>query len=208
VDAVLALKTRLGTPTGANLVSAAVRDIAADSGDIVLITCHRRESFGDDLAAICRAIRRIALAHPHTHFVFPVHLNPNVRAQVMPLLGDVGNIRLLDPLGYIDFIYLLGRSVLALSDSGGIQEEAPSLGVPVLVLRSTTERQEGIDAGFAELVGANEELIVERAASLLQSAGAGLAGKANPYGDGAASRRIADALASAVLADRGGIRLP
>ncbi|KIZ39172.1 MULTISPECIES: UDP-N-acetylglucosamine 2-epimerase (non-hydrolyzing) [Rhodopseudomonas] len=194
VDALLALRARLDTPAGAGLVSATIRNIAADAGRIVLITCHRRESFGDDLAAICRAIRRIALAHPQLQFVFPVHLNPNVRAQVMPLLGDIGNVSLLDPLGYVDFIYLLSRSVLALSDSGGIQEEAPSFGVPVLVLRSTTERQEGIDAGFAELVGADEELIVARAAHLLQGATAGLSGKANPYGDGTASRRIVDVI--------------
>ncbi|MGP9813743.1 non-hydrolyzing UDP-N-acetylglucosamine 2-epimerase [Rhodopseudomonas sp. NSM] len=194
VDALLDLDARLAAPTGRAMISPQIHDITAAPGDIVLITCHRRESFGDDLAAICRAIRRIARAHPRLRFVFPVHLNPNVRAQVMPLLGDTGNILLLDPLGYIDFVYLLARSVLALSDSGGIQEEAPSFGVPVLVLRTTTERQEGIDAGFAELVGADEDLIVARASALLQTPDRRLAGKANPYGDGTASARIVEVI--------------
>lgn len=194
VDALLALKARLDTPAGAELVSGEIRAIGGEPGDLVLITCHRRESFGDDLAAICRAIRRIALAHPGVRFVFPVHLNPNVREQVMPLLGGVPNIRLLEPLGYVDFIFLLARSVLALSDSGGIQEEAPSFGVPVLVLRKTTERQEGIDAGFAELVGADEELIVARADAYLKQTSLALSTKTNPYGDGDASSKIVAAI--------------
>lgn len=198
VDALLALKARLDTPAGAELVSADIRAIGGEPGDLVLITCHRRESFGDDLAAICRAIRRIALAHPTVRFVFPVHLNPNVREQVMPLLGGVQNIRLLEPLGYIDFIFLLARAVLALSDSGGIQEEAPSFGVPVLVLRKTTERQEGIDAGFAELVGADEELIVGKAEAHLQQAPHNLNTKINPYGNGDASVRIVEAILGTV----------
>ncbi|MFC0239689.1 non-hydrolyzing UDP-N-acetylglucosamine 2-epimerase [Rhodopseudomonas telluris] len=201
VDALLTLKARLDTPAGAELVSGEIRAIAGEPGDLVLITCHRRESFGDDLAAICRAIRRIALAHPSVRFVFPVHLNPNVREQVMPLLGAVPNIRLLEPLGYIDFIFLLARSVLALSDSGGIQEEAPSFGVPVLVLRKTTERQEGIDAGFAELVGADEELIVARAATYLQNSSRELGTKANPYGNGDASKKIVDTICGTSFAN-------
>ncbi|MEH2483494.1 UDP-N-acetylglucosamine 2-epimerase (non-hydrolyzing) [Nitrobacteraceae bacterium AZCC 2146] len=196
VDALNDLKLKLETATGLQLVSTQIRQIVSAAQQIVLITCHRRESFGSDLAAICNAIRRLAIRHPHISFVFPVHLNPNVRSQVLPLLSQISNILLLSPLGYLDFMFVLARSTLALSDSGGIQEEAPSFGVPVLVLRSTTERREGIDAGFAELVGADEELIVARASMLLQQTSETNIGRQNPYGDGRASKRIADILAT------------
>ena len=201
VDSLSDLKLRLETNEGLQLVSAPVRETAAGAERIVLITCHRRESFGEGLSAICRAIERIARKHPDVSFLFPVHLNPNVRSQVMPMLGSLPNVRLMEPLGYIDFIFLLARSVLALSDSGGIQEEAPSFNVPVLILRSTTERQEGIDAGVAELVGTDEELIVRRADQLLTA----LPGKLqnNPYGDGASGNRIADILSRDRLAPHG-----
>ncbi|ABD89727.1 non-hydrolyzing UDP-N-acetylglucosamine 2-epimerase [Rhodopseudomonas palustris] len=198
VDALLALRGRLETPDGLALVPAAIRGFGTDGQPLILVTCHRRESFGDDLAAICRALKRIALGHPDHRIVFPVHLNPNVRAQVMPLLGDTPNIALLEPVSYPSLVYLLSRAVLVLSDSGGIQEEAPSFGVPILVLRWKTERPEGVAAGVAQLVGADEELIVDRAGALLAQAGdRGAAVIANPYGDGRASERIADILASA-----------
>ena len=161
---------------------------------MILATVHRRESFGDDLAAICRAIRRVALAHPDRRIVFPVHLNPNVRAQVLPLLQGQGNIDLCEPVSYEDMIFLLSRASLVLSDSGGIQEEAPSFGVPVLVLRKKTERPEGIEAGVAELVGADEERIVARAAHWLADAAPSRSAIVNPYGDGRAALRIADLL--------------
>jgi len=193
VDAVLMLKARLAVE-GLALVSPAVRALDEKGARLILTTCHRRESFGDDLAAICRALKRIALAYPLHRVVFPVHLNPNVRTQVMPLLSGVGNITLLEPLRYAELIYLLSRAVLALTDSGGIQEEAPSFGVPVLVLRKATERLEGLEAGISELVGADEQLIFDRASQLL-STHVLPSTFDNPYGDGRASERIAGILA-------------
>ena len=186
---------RLGTPEGIASISPAVRAFADNRRPIILVTCHRRESFGIDLANICRALKRVAAAHPDHQIVFPVHLNPNLRAQVMPSLGDTPNIFLLDPVGYPELIYMLSQAVLVLTDSGGIQEEAPSFGVPVLVLRSETERPEGIAAGVAQLVGADEELIVDRASALLSRARNAEPYAKNPYGDGFASERIADILA-------------
>jgi UDP-N-acetylglucosamine 2-epimerase (non-hydrolysing) len=198
VDALLMLKARLDTPEGVALVSLPVRGFGDDPRRLVLASCHRRENFGEDLAAICRALKRIADTHPDLHIVFPVHLNPNVRAQVMPMLGGTPNISLLEPVSYPELVYILSRAVLVLSDSGGIQEEAPSFGVPVLVLRKTTERPEGIEAGIAELVGADERLIVDRAAHLLSRGGEGAKIQmTNPYGDGRASERIAEILAGA-----------
>ncbi|WP_322513818.1 UDP-N-acetylglucosamine 2-epimerase (non-hydrolyzing) [Rhodopseudomonas palustris] len=194
VDALHMLKARLDTPGGLARISAATRAFGEDGRRLILVTCHRRENFGDDLAAICRAVARIAQRHPDCLIVFPVHLNPNVRAQVMPLLSGQGNIALCEPVSYDDLIYLLSRATLVLSDSGGIQEEAPSFGVPVLVLRRTTERPEGIEAGVAELVGADEDLIVARAAFRLGDDAGRLRVGANPYGDGRAAGAIADIL--------------
>jgi UDP-N-acetylglucosamine 2-epimerase (non-hydrolysing) len=196
VDALLMLKARLGTPEGIGLVSPFIRAFGKDERPIILATCHRRENFGEDLAAICRALKRIALAHPDHRIVFPVHLNPNVRTQVMPILTGTPNIALLEPVSYPELVYLLSRAVLILSDSGGIQEETPSFGVPVLVLRKTTERPEGIEAGIAELVGADEQLIFDRTSHLLSQFGKQDRIKvANPYGDGRASERIVEILA-------------
>jgi UDP-N-acetylglucosamine 2-epimerase (non-hydrolysing) len=198
VDALLDLKARLDAPDGASIVDQAVRSIAADT-KLVLVTCHRRESLGDDLASICRAIARIATAYPSRHIVFPVHLNPNVRAGVLPLLGGRANVHLLEPVGYLELVYLMARSAVVLTDSGGIQEEAPTLGVPVLVLRRKTERPEAIEAGFAELVGADEESVVARVRSHLDSDGGSstLRDRPNPFGDGRAALRIVDVLARA-----------
>jgi UDP-N-acetylglucosamine 2-epimerase (non-hydrolysing) len=194
VDALMMLKARLDTPEGIALVSPRIRGFGDDPRRLVLASCHRRENFGEDLAAICRALKRIADTHPDHQIVFPVHLNPNVRAQVMPMLGATSNISLLEPVSYPELVYILSRTVLVLSDSGGIQEEAPSFGVPVLVLRKTTERPEGIEAGIAELVGADERLIVDRATGLLKGERAKIQ-VPNPYGDGRASERIAEILA-------------
>jgi UDP-N-acetylglucosamine 2-epimerase (non-hydrolysing) len=165
----------------------------------MLVTCHRRESLGDDLAGICRAIGRLATAYPDQHIVFPVHLNPTVRGQVMPLLQGHANVHLLEPVGYLELIYLMSHSALVLTDSGGIQEEAPTLGVPVLVLRNKTERPEAIEAGFAELVGTNEESIIAHVRRRLDADGgpSKLHGRANPFGDGHAAGRIVDILARA-----------
>jgi UDP-N-acetylglucosamine 2-epimerase (non-hydrolysing) len=161
---------------------------------IVLITGHRRENFGDGFKSVCRAIVRLADRFPEVHFVYPVHLNPNIQTQVNRSLNidRKKNIHLLKPLGYLPFIALMSRTCVILTDSGGIQEEAPSLGKPVLVMRKITERPEGLDSGMAKLVGTDEELIVEEVTELLLKGS--LTGKrsekSNPYGDGQASLRI------------------
>jgi UDP-N-acetylglucosamine 2-epimerase (non-hydrolysing) len=166
-----------------------------DSSKIVLITGHRRESFGERFKVICQAIARLAKHFTDVQFVYPVHLNPNVRGPVMQILGkDKGlrNVHLLDPLPYLPFVALMERSTLILTDSGGIQEEAPSLGKPVLVLRDTTERPEAVEAGTAKLVGTNSENIIREVSRLLVDPVAykDMATKKNPYGDGKASERI------------------
>jgi UDP-N-acetylglucosamine 2-epimerase (non-hydrolysing) len=164
----------------------------------VLVTAHRRESFGTPFREICLAIRDLAcrFARDGFHFVYPVHLNPNVRQPVNELLANVPNVSLLDPLDYLDLVNLMKCSRLILTDSGGIQEEAPSLGVPVLVMRETTERQEGIDAGVVRLVGTQRWRIVEEATTLLEDPHAyrAMTTPANPYGDGRAACRIVDRL--------------
>lgn len=165
---------------------------------LVLITAHRRESFGGPLQEICCAIRDLAVKfEPQgVHFVYPVHLNPNVRGPVMEALSGLSNVSLLDPLDYLSMVQLMKRSTLILTDSGGIQEEAPSLGVPVLVMRDATERPEGIEAGIARLVGVRRDRIVEETARLLQDPVAckAMRARVNPYGDGKATVRIASFL--------------
>lgn len=158
----------------------------------VLITGHRRESFGEGFEQICRAIHTLALRYPQYRFVYPVHLNPNVQRPVKRLLNDVANIALIPPQGYRNFVALMDRCKLILTDSGGVQEEAPSLGKPVLVMRDTTERPEGIEAGTALLVGASETSIVKNTVRLLDDARAydAMANAVNPYGDGHAAERI------------------
>lgn len=169
---------------------------AAKPHRLIYMTAHRRENWGENLENICRAARRIVDAHTDVQLVYPVHLNPTVRDTVFTILGGHPRIHLLDPLGVVDNHNFMARSTLILTDSGGIQEEAPSLGVPVLVLRDTTERPEGIEAGTLKLVGTDEEIIVD-AASLLLTDGAAyedMAGRKNPYGDGKASERIVQAI--------------
>lgn len=164
----------------------------------VLITGHRRENFGEGFLAICEAIRRLATQHKDVHFVYPVHLNPNVRKPVFELIAGYENIHLIEPLEYEPFIYLLKYSYLVLTDSGGLQEEAPSLGKPVLVMREVTERPEAVTAGTVKLVGANTENIVRVTSLLLNDAQAHqeMTMAHNPYGDGTAAARIIDALAA------------
>lgn len=163
---------------------------------IVLLTAHRRESFGDPLKQICAAIRRIVTQHPDVHVIYPVHLNPNVRGPVFESLSDHPGVTLTDPVDYPRMIWLLNHSYLVLTDSGGIQEEAPSLGKPVLVLRDVTERQEGVAAGNAILVGTNEQRIVTETEKLLQDKAhySQMSSATNPYGDGTTSRQIAEIL--------------
>jgi len=164
----------------------------------VLITIHRRESFGDALHGILNAIKRLAEKHPQMSFVFPVHPNPNIRRPVFDFLGEVANLSLTEPLDYPHFIWAMSKSRLILTDSGGVQEEAPTLGIPVLVARNVTERQEGVDAGVATLVGTSENRIYDTACAALSSAPKHKL--ANPYGDGTTSAQILS-ICLAALAD-------
>ncbi|HEV3341694.1 MAG TPA: UDP-N-acetylglucosamine 2-epimerase (non-hydrolyzing) [Pirellulales bacterium] len=163
-------------------------------GRLVLITAHRRESFGEPFRDLCLAIRELSekFAGDGVHFVYPVHLNPNVRRPVQELLQGCDNLSLLEPLDYLSLVQLMKRSTLILTDSGGIQEEAPSLRVPVLVMRETTERPEGVEAGVVRLVGTGREQIVSESLRLLedQDAHRAMANGASPYGDGRAAERL------------------
>ena len=165
---------------------------------LVLITTHRRESFGEPHRRVFQAFREIADSHPDTELLFPVHPNPNVRAQVSELLGHHPRIHLCAPLGYLDFLHAMERATLILSDSGGVQEEAPSLKKPVLVLRDHTERPEGVQSGALKLVGTDRDLIVQEAHRLLSDpqAYAAMIANPNPYGDGQSSRRILDSISA------------
>lgn len=162
---------------------------------LVLITGHRRENFGSGFERICTAIRSLAFRFTDTEFVYPVHLNPIVRERVIGLLNNVPNIHLVEPLQYFEFVYLMKRAALIMTDSGGIQEEAPSLGKPVVVLRDTTERPEAVRAGTAVLAGTDDRRIVAVVSELLEKDEAEIRTRSvNPYGDGRASERIVDAL--------------
>ncbi|MBN2974883.1 non-hydrolyzing UDP-N-acetylglucosamine 2-epimerase [Pseudomonas lactucae] len=163
---------------------------------VILVTGHRRESFGGGFEKICQALINTAKDFPDVEIVYPVHLNPNVREPVKRLLTDVENIHLIEPLDYLPFVYLMNRSYLILSDSGGIQEEAPSLGKPVLVMRDTTERPEAVEAGTVKLVGTEIEVISTHLSVLLTNVDAysRMSFAHNPYGDGKASARILEAL--------------
>ena len=163
---------------------------------VVLVTGHRRESHGQGFENICQAIRTVADANQDAVFVYPVHLNPNVQEPVNRILGDHARIHLIDPLSYEPFVWLLNEADIVLTDSGGVQEEAPSFGKPVLVMRDTTERPEGVSAGNAKLVGTSVEKIVSEMNELLNNpkAYSAMSEAKNPYGDGTASKQIADAL--------------
>lgn len=173
-----------------------LRALAQDARRIVLVTAHRRESFGAPFESICTGLRRLALAHRDVLLVYPVHLNPNVRKVVGAALAGIDNVVLLDPLDYVPFVHLMKRAYLLLTDSGGVQEEAPSLDKPVLVMRNVTERQEGVEAGTIKLVGTDAEAIVAEASRLLDDTAAyrEMASRQNPYGDGTAALKTVDRL--------------
>lgn len=162
----------------------------------ILVTGHRRENFGDGFLHICRAIKEIAAMHPDMDIVYPVHLNPNVQKPVYELLSGLENVYLISPLDYLPFIYAMQHSTLLLTDSGGVQEEAPSLGKPVLVMRDTTERPEAVEAGTVKLVGTDAAAIVSNVTELLRNKEMyrQMSETHNPYGDGKACQRIIDAL--------------
>ena len=165
---------------------------------MILVTGHRRESFGEGFKRICKALQRIAALHPELFIVYPVHLNPNVQKPIKKFLKDSPNIYLIDPQEYLQFYFMMEQSYLILTDSGGIQEEAPSLGKPVLVMRETTERPEAVDAGTVKLVGTDEKLISESVTKLIddQIEYKKMSQAHNPYGDGKACERIIKTLQS------------
>ncbi|WP_338351362.1 non-hydrolyzing UDP-N-acetylglucosamine 2-epimerase [Nonlabens tegetincola] len=164
--------------------------------DLILVTGHRRENHGQGFNNICEALKNIALAKPEIEIVYPVHLNPKVQEPVNRILSDVSNITLIDPLDYQDFIWMMNRSKIIITDSGGVQEEAPSLGKPVLVMRDTTERPEAVEAGTVILVGTDPELIYSEAIDLLDNKERfdKMSALHNPYGDGKACKRIVDTI--------------
>ncbi|MEL6535066.1 MAG: UDP-N-acetylglucosamine 2-epimerase (non-hydrolyzing) [Bacteroidota bacterium] len=166
---------------------------------VILVTGHRRESFGEPFQNICKAIRDIAIAYPDTEIVYPVHLNPNVRSTVFSILEGIENVKLIEPLSYPYLIWLMSKVNWVLTDSGGIQEEAPSLGKPVLVMRDVTERMEGIEAGTAMLVGTDYDKIMTEARRLLEDPEHynSMAQAVNPYGDGTTSKQVVEVLKSA-----------
>ncbi len=176
--------------------------LAALTGPLVLVTAHRRESFGEPLERVCAAIAELSARHPKLSFVFPVHPNPSVRRTVYARLEANPRILLTEPLGYPEFVHLMKRAELILSDSGGVQEEAPSVGTPVLVLRDVTERPEAVESGWAQMVGTSRERIVEAAERRLRPDSAeARQPAANPFGDGHAGERIAQ-----VLVERGALK--
>lgn len=164
--------------------------------EYILVTGHRRENFGDGFLHICKAIKELAALHPEMDIVYPVHLNPNVQKPVYELLSGLSNVYLISPLDYLPFIYTMQHSTLLLTDSGGVQEEAPSLGKPVLVMRDTTERPEAVEAGTVKLVGTDAEAIVSNVTALLldKEMYKRMSETHNPYGDGQACERIIAAL--------------
>lgn len=196
IDALLDVVERLESNQELYAVAAAPAKFLAPNRKLILVTGHRRESFGEGFERICRALSIVAKQYPDVDIVYPVHLNPNVREPVNRLLSDISNIYLIEPLDYLPFVYLMSRSYIILTDSGGIQEEAPSLGKPVLVMRDTTERPEAVAAGTVQLVGTEVEQIVSGLRLLLddEKAYEKMSYAHNPYGDGAASKRIVDAL--------------
>jgi UDP-N-acetylglucosamine 2-epimerase (non-hydrolysing) len=168
----------------------------ADGHRVILVTAHRRENWGEPMERICAAVKSIVGAFPDTEVVFAVHKNPIVRDVVFRDLGDVDRIHLIEPPDYVPFVHLLKRAHLVLTDSGGVQEEAPALGKPVLVMRKTTERPEGVEAGTSKLIGTDTQDIIDAASELLTSADAynSMARAVNPYGDGSSSERIREIL--------------
>ncbi|MFA7448005.1 MAG: UDP-N-acetylglucosamine 2-epimerase (non-hydrolyzing) [Weeksellaceae bacterium] len=169
-----------------------LKSIIDPTKKIILVTGHRRENHGEGFVRICEALKQIALEHPETQIIYPVHLNPKVKEPVYRILSGMDNISLIDPLAYPAFIWLMEKSYLLITDSGGVQEEAPSLGKPVLVMRDTTERPEAVTAGTVILVGTDKNKIISEASRLLndEKAYQAMTKVHNPYGDGKASERI------------------
>lgn len=200
IDALLQVVAKVEQDTTLNQQFAAQFPFVSAERKMVLVTGHRRESFGGGFEQICAALADIAKAYPDCDIVYPVHLNPNVKEPVYRLLSDVSNVHLIAPQDYLPFVYLMNRSYLVLTDSGGIQEEAPSLGKPVLVMRDTTERPEAVSAGTVKLVGTDRERIVSEVSRLFNDKAYydSMSFAHNPYGDGQACSRILAALKQAL----------
>lgn len=193
IDALFESVERVKNVEG-NVLIDRLKSLVGDD-EVVLVTGHRRENFGDGFLNICAAIKEIALSFKGK-VIYPVHLNPNVQKPVKELLGDIDNVKLIDPLPYEAFVWMMNRSKLIITDSGGVQEEAPSLGKPVLVMRDTTERPEAVEAGTVILVGTNKEKIVAEALDLLNNEDRyiKMTSLHNPYGDGKSAQRIVEFL--------------
>ncbi|EII3056259.1 UDP-N-acetylglucosamine 2-epimerase (non-hydrolyzing) [Vibrio vulnificus] len=196
IDALLMVKEKIEQDADLKATLAAQFPYLDESKKLILVTGHRRESFGGGFERICEALAQTAKQHPEVQILYPMHLNPNVREPVNRILGSVENVLLIEPQQYLPFIYLMDRAHIILTDSGGIQEEAPSLGKPVLVMRDTTERPEAVAAGTVKLVGTNVEKIVSNLNTLITDSEAyqAMSFAHNPYGDGNACQRILDSL--------------
>lgn len=198
IDALFWVKAKIEQNAALHQSLAQLFPMLTEQRKLILVTGHRRESFGDGFERICQALLNTAQQHPDCDILYPVHLNPNVQEPVNRLLKAVPNIHLIEPQQYLPFVYLMNRAHIILTDSGGIQEEAPSLGKPVLVMRETTERPEVVTAGTVKLVGTDVALICNELNALLTDEVAynRMSKAHNPYGDGQACQRIADALAA------------
>ncbi|EGR4076368.1 UDP-N-acetylglucosamine 2-epimerase (non-hydrolyzing) [Vibrio cholerae] len=196
IDALLMVKEKIEQDADLKATLAAQFPYVDESKKLILVTGHRRESFGGGFERICEALAQTAKQHPDVQILYPMHLNPNVREPVNRILGSVENVLLIEPQQYLPFIYLMDRAHIILTDSGGIQEEAPSLGKPVLVMRDTTERPEAVAAGTVKLVGTDVAKIVHNLNLLLTDSQAykAMSFAHNPYGDGKACQRIIDSL--------------
>lgn len=197
IDALLSVSQRIDTDTALNTELAARFPFLDPAKRLILVTGHRRENFGAGFEAMCNALKDIA-SEPNVQVVYPVHLNPQVQEPVRRILGQASQVHLIEPLDYLPFVYLMKRSHIILTDSGGIQEEAPSLGKPVLVMRDTTERPEAVAAGTVRLVGTDHARIVQETQRLLNEEGTyrQMAFAHNPYGDGTACQRICNTFES------------
>ena len=198
IDALHESSRRVNDPTYTNDEIDAIRPLLDPNKELILVTGHRRENFGQGFINICEALREIVTEHPSAQIIYPVHLNPNVQHPVREILSNVAGIDLIAPLSYPSFVWLMNRAKLIITDSGGVQEEAPSLGKPVLVMRETTERPEAVEAGTVILVGTDKQKIVHEALDLMSNSEryARMSHIENPYGDGKACARIVESLMS------------
>ncbi len=204
IDALHIIVQKIKSPTLKNNINKSIKNLGYDierinkGKQIILITGHRRENFGSGFYSICNAIKSLAIKYPNVDFIYPMHLNPNVRKPINEIFGKIKleNTFFIEPLEYLDFMYLMSNAYIVLTDSGGIQEEAPGLGKPVLVMRDTTERPEAVEAGTVLLVGTDENKIIEYTSKLLDDKNSyeSMSHAINPYGDGHACERIIQAL--------------